>query len=68
MPKGGCIVRVTALVLVLLLFALPAAALEAGDKAPEFEADSTEGTIRLSDYAGKKHVVLAFYFKDFTGG
>lgn len=47
---------------------LPAWAVEAGSPAPEFEADSTAGKIRLSDYAGKKHVVLAFYFADFTGG
>ena len=41
-------------------------ALEVGDRAPLFEAPSTQGTIRLADYQGKKHVVLAFYFADFT--
>ena len=41
-------------------------ALDVGDKAPFFEAPSTQGTIRLADYQGKKHVVLAFYFADFT--
>ena len=51
-----------------LLSAAPALALEAGDRAPDFEAPSTKGTIRLSDYRGQKHVLLAFYFKDFTGG
>jgi peroxiredoxin Q/BCP len=56
------------LLTVLLLAAAPAAAVDVGDKAPEFEAESTAGTIRLSDYAGKKHVVLAFYYKDFTSG
>ncbi len=56
--------------LVLLLIAVPLAALaaETGGKAPDFEAESTMGTIRLSDYLGKKNVLLAFYFKDFTGG
>lgn len=41
-------------------------ALEAGDKAPLFKAESTQGTISLNDYLGKKNVVLAFYFADFT--
>jgi hypothetical protein len=43
-------------------------ALTIGEKAPSFEASSTQGTVRLSDYRGKKHVVLAFYIKDFTSG
>ena len=38
----------------------------AGDKAPDFEAESTAGRVNLADYAGKKHVVLAFYYADFT--
>lgn len=38
------------------------------DRAPDFEAESTEGAIRLADYLGKKNVLLAFYFKNFTGG
>ena len=54
--------------LIVLLLGLPAHAsgLQVGDKAPLFEADSTQGIIRLADFKGKKHVVLAFYFKDFT--
>jgi len=52
----------------LSLAASYAAALEAGDPAPAFEAQSTAGTIRLADYQGEKNVLLAFYFKDFTGG
>ena len=56
--------------LLLLLVSVPLAALAAdtGGKAPDFEAESTVGTVTLSDYAGKKNVLLAFYFKDFTGG
>ena len=38
------------------------------DRAPVFEAESTKGIIRLADYLGKKNVLLAFYFKNFTGG
>ena len=41
---------------------------EVGDQAPGFEAPSTRGTIHLADYLGKKSVVLAFYYADFTPG
>ena len=54
--------------LVPLLFPLLAASADVQDKAPDFEAESTKGTIRLADYRGKKNVLLAFYFKNFTGG
>jgi len=46
--------------------AIGANALDVGNKAPIFEAPSTLGDIRLADYSGKKHVVLAFYYADFT--
>ena len=48
-------------VLITLAF-LPTQAigLVIGEKAPSFEAPSTQGTVRLSDFQGKKHVVLAF--------
>jgi peroxiredoxin len=40
-----------------------------GDHAPDFTLTDTEGqTVRLSDYRGKKNVVLAFYVLAFTGG
>jgi peroxiredoxin Q/BCP len=58
----------TLLVLLSVAIAQPVSALEIGDAAPSFQAESTIGTIKLSDYAGKKNVLLAFYFKDFTGG
>jgi peroxiredoxin Q/BCP len=48
------------------LTAIGAQALEVGQKAPAFEAVSTHGTIRLADYLGKQHLVLAFYYADFT--
>ncbi|QIW24897.1 peroxiredoxin [Sulfolobus sp. S-194] len=38
-----------------------------GELAPDFEAESTLGKIRLSDYKGK-FVVLYFYPKSFTPG
>ncbi len=37
-----------------------------GEKAPDFEAESTHGTVSLTGYAGKSHVLLAFYYADFT--
>jgi peroxiredoxin len=42
-------------------------ALKAGDEAPDFELRSHRGgTVRLSDYRGKKHVVIAFHPLAFT--
>ena len=60
--------RRMALAAALLAVPLGSWALGVADKAPEFEADSTAGKIRLADYLGKKTVLLAFYFKDFTSG
>ena len=43
--------------------------LKVGMIAPDFTLKDEEGVDRsLSDYIGKKNVVLAFYPKDFTGG
>ena len=57
-----------AVLLVGLAGAAPARALEVGQPAPRFEADSSAGKIVLADFQGKKNVLLAFYFADFTGG
>lgn len=56
------------LLCLLLFLPMQAFGLSVGEKAPLFEAPSTRGTIRLADYLGKKPVILAFYFKDFTSG
>jgi len=50
----------------LALVPVLANALEVGDEAPQFEAVSDKGRINLMDYRGKKNVVLAFYFADYT--
>jgi len=43
--------------------------IKVGDKAPDFRTqDQRGGLIRLSEYLGKKNVVLYFYPKDFTSG
>lgn len=57
---GGLVV-----IAMVALSSIGAHALQVGEKAPLFEARSTQGTIRLVDYLGKKNVVLAFYFADF---
>ena len=46
-----------------------ALAAEVGDPAPDFRLKSTTGKpIALSDYRGKKNVVVQFYVLDFTPG
>ena len=43
--------------------------LKVGDMAPDFSLRSDQGTtVKLSDYQGKKTVILAFYVLAFTGG
>ena len=43
--------------------------LKVGDAAPDFTLPATDGkTYKLSDFKGKKNVVLAFYVLAFTGG
>jgi peroxiredoxin Q/BCP len=43
--------------------------LKPGDAAPDFTLPATDGkTYTLSEFKGKKNVVLAFYVLAFTGG
>jgi cytochrome oxidase Cu insertion factor (SCO1/SenC/PrrC family) len=43
--------------------------LKVGDEAPDFTLPSSlGGTVKLSDYRGKKNVIVAFYVLAFTGG
>ena len=47
----------------------PSTHLKVGDAAPDFSLTDTEGNaVKLSDFKGKKSVVLAFYVLAFTGG
>ncbi len=47
----------------------PSTHLKVGDAAPELVLNDTDGnTVKLSDFKGKKSVVLAFYVLAFTGG
>ena len=65
--------------LFLLIFAIvsfgqtvpkpPTTHLKVGDDAPDFSLTDTAGKpVKLSDFKGKKNVVLAFYVLAFTGG
>jgi len=73
MKRKGWTVRplhlVRLMVAFALLFALPgvSAGVEVGEKAPDFDLQSTTGgKIRLSDFAGMTNVVLEFYVLDFN--
>ena len=52
----------------LVFSVIPAiAAVEVGDKAPDFELPSTQGgQLKLSSFRGVKAVVIEFYVLDFT--
>jgi peroxiredoxin len=55
------------LLLMLMVFAGGQAfALEVGDTAPDFKAESTHGSVVLSELTRTGPVVLAFYIADFT--
>jgi peroxiredoxin len=49
--------------------AVAATHLKVGDTAPDFELKDNNGkNVKLSQFRGKKNVVLAFYVLAFTGG
>ena len=53
--------------LISLLLASSALAVEVGEKAPDFTLPSTTGeTISLSQFKGIKHVLIQFYSLDFN--
>src|SRR6185295_18413979 len=60
---------VIGLMLTTAAFAREAVELKVGDPAPEFALSASDGkTYRLSDFKGKKAVVLAWFPKAFTQG
>lgn len=59
----------TAVAALLGQFNPPHTQLKVGDEAPDFTLPSTTGKdVKLSDFRGKKNVVLAFFPAAFTGG
>ena len=72
------VMAVTGALLMLLGGQFPVAAqddamatttLKVGDVAPDFSLPSDQSKpVKLSDYRGKKTVILAFYVLAFTGG
>jgi cytochrome oxidase Cu insertion factor (SCO1/SenC/PrrC family) len=72
-------VALAGLLLLSLAASFPAAAqqdeamakttLKVGDVAPDFTLPSDQNkSVKLSDFRGKKNVILAFYVLAFTGG
>jgi len=59
-----------ALAVLILLFPLtPAVSPKVGDPAPDFALPDQSGkTVKLSDFRGRKNVVLAFYIRASTPG
>jgi len=58
-----------AVVVITLALGAQAAELKVGDRVPDFSLPDQNGnTIKLSDYLGKKNLVLAFYVLAFTNG
>jgi peroxiredoxin len=52
----------------VFLTSLSVKALDVGDKAPDFLAFDTVGeSLRLSDYQGKKNVLMFFFVRAFGG-
>jgi len=79
-PRNGRILALGVLALTVGLLTRPATAqgrgeapkLKVGDVAPDFTLQYFDGhddkDVKLSDFRGKKNVVLAFYIFAFTGG
>ena len=65
--KRNRFIRAIALPFVLFAFSGMVAAIEVGDKAPDFDLVSTQdGKFKLSNLVGKKNVVIEFYVLDFS--
>jgi cytochrome oxidase Cu insertion factor (SCO1/SenC/PrrC family) len=66
---GLCLLLTIILVAIAQQPAPPKTNLKVGEPAPDFTLPSTTGEkVKLSDFKGKKNVVLAFYVLAFTGG
>lgn len=67
--KSLLLMALAAVASLTLVTVVRAADLKPGDEAPDFELPGSDGkTYRLSDFRGKKAVVIAWFPKAFTGG
>ncbi len=65
----GCLALTAALSAQPPGFNPPKTTLKVGDMAPDFTLPDTDNKpVKLSDFRGKKTVVLAFFVAAFTGG
>ena len=71
MPRGRherTVIATTLLSVLILLTPMSVKALDVGDKAPDFLAFGTvDESVRLSDYQGKKNVMMFFFVRAFGG-
>lgn len=66
--RGRTVIATTLLSALIVLTPTSVRALDVGDKAPDFLAFDTVGeSTRLSDYQGKKHVLMFFFVRAFGG-
>ena len=69
MRKGVIIIATLILLGGAMFFTSNKGSLKVGDQAPDFTlTDQNGATVKMSDFLGKKNVVLAFYIKAFTSG
>ncbi len=70
--RSGVLAAALLLIASAGLFAQDSAMPKVGEMAPDFTLKYFDGTdrkdVKLSDFRGKKNVVLAFYVFAFTGG
>jgi hypothetical protein len=62
------VIATTLLAILMLSTPMSVRALDVGDKAPDFLAFGTvDESVRLSDYQGKKNVMMFFFVRAFGG-
>ena len=65
--RGRMAVATVLLAVLMVVIPTSVRALDIGDQAPDFLAFDTVGeAIRLSDYQGKKHVLMFFFVRAFV--
>jgi len=67
--KGVIIIGVLLILGGAMFFTSRKSTVKVGDQAPDFTLTDQNGApVKMSDFRGKKNVVLAFYIKAFTPG